>query len=63
MFSGGDSSLSWGCLCDVCAFFKGRVRLSMVLFFRIKFSYRVCPHALKVSCCILIRGLVQSRIP
>ena len=38
MFSGGDSSLSWGCLFDVCAFFKGRVRLSMVLFFRIKFS-------------------------
>ena len=32
MFSGGDSSLSWGCLFDFYAFFKGRVRLSMVLF-------------------------------
>ena len=51
------------CPFDFYAFFKGQVRLNMALFFSIKVSYRVCRRALKFSCCILIRGLVQSRIP
>lgn len=64
MFSGSDSSLSTGmCLVDFYALFKGQVRLNIVVFFSIKVSYRVCRHALKISCCILIRGLVHSRIP